>query len=363
MSLAGELATMALADIMQWVSQGRKTGTLHVSRGALQKKVSFEDGVIVSSWSNDPRESLGQFLVRDRVVTEEQLFRCLIRQETEGKPLGALLVQDKLLADEDLVRMLGHKAEETVYDLFHWPEGKFQFKDGEKSDSPFPVHLDVTNVIMEGIRRIDEWQRMRSVVPTTETTFRVTGQPADPIDHEVMILCAEGKTVSEIAFAIRRTEFDATTMLHEMHARGLIVVDRTGNTTDSFDTVLRIQRGIDAAGKALDRGEYDIALELYEDVLRLDALNQHAKKGLVLAIEGRGKARALRTVPKDKTPRLLLSLMDLTKEKFDPREGFVLSRINGEWDIQSILKIVPIPEEEALLIFARLVERRVIEIV
>ena len=49
-------------------------------------------------------------------------------------------------------------------------------------------------------------------------------------------------------------------------------------------------------------------------------------------------------------------------EKFDPREGFVLSRVNGEWDVQSILKICPMPEEEALLIFARLFERKVIEL-
>ena len=79
---------MALADILQWASQGRKTGTLHVSRGAVEKRISFSGGVIHSSWSNDPRESLGQFLVRERLVTEEQLFRTLLRQETEGRPLG-----------------------------------------------------------------------------------------------------------------------------------------------------------------------------------------------------------------------------------------------------------------------------------
>jgi len=37
----------------------------------------LKDGVIHSSTSNDPRESMGQFLIRDRHVTEEQLFRAL----------------------------------------------------------------------------------------------------------------------------------------------------------------------------------------------------------------------------------------------------------------------------------------------
>ena len=40
----------------------------------------------------------------------------------------------------------------------------------------------------------------------------------------------------------------------------------------------------------------------------------------------------------------------------------MLSRVNGEWDVQSILKLCPMGEEEAMLIFARLLERRLIEL-
>ncbi len=364
MSLKGELGTMALADILQWVSQGRKTGTLHVTRGAVEKRISFSGGSIHSSWSNDPRESLGQFLVRERLVSEEQLFRTLLRQETEGRPLGALLVEGGALKDEDLLRMLVHKAEETFYDLFHWSEGHFEFKDGELArNAPFPVNIDVTSVIMEGVRRIDEWERMREVIPSTESTLKALGQPEDPNDHEVLLLCSEGKTVTEIAFAVRRTVFDATAMLYEMHRRGLIEVEEPGVSTDSVETVVRIQRGLAVAVRAMEEGDFDSALQNYEAVLKLDPLNQHAKKGLVVSIEARGRTRSLRLVPKNKIPRLMVSLADLTKERFDPREGFVLSRLNGEWDVQSILKICPMPEDEAMLIFSRLAERKVIEFV
>ncbi len=364
MSLKGELGTMALADILQWVSQGRKTGTLHINRGAVEKRISFSGGSIHSSWSNDPRESLGQFLVRERLVTEEQLFRTLLSQESEGRPLGALLVEDGMLKDEDLLRMLTHKAEETIYDLFHWTEGHFEFKDGELArNTPFAVDLDVTSVIMEGVRRVDEWERMREVIPSTGSTFRALGQPEDPVDHEVLLLCSEGKTVTEIAFAIRSTLFDTTVMLYEMHQRGLIEVEKPGVSTDSVETVVRIQRGLAAASKAMEESDFDTALQNYESVLKLDPLNQHAKKGLVVSIEARGRTRSLRLVPRNKIPRLMVSLADLTKEKFDPREGFVLSRLNGEWDVQSILKICPMPEDEAMLIFSRLAERKVIEFV
>jgi hypothetical protein len=36
--------------------------------------------------------------------------------------------------------------------------------------------------------------------------------------------------------------------------------------------------------------------------------------------------------------------------------------VNGQWDLRSILKLVPLPEDEALMIFVRLLDRNVIEL-
>ena len=84
MSLRGDLRTMALPDVLQWIATGQKTGTLHVERRSVQKRIILREGNIFSSWSNDPRESLGQFLIRLRLVTEEQLFRACSRRRRRG---------------------------------------------------------------------------------------------------------------------------------------------------------------------------------------------------------------------------------------------------------------------------------------
>ena len=166
MSLRGDLRTMALPDVLQWIASGRKTGTLHVERRSVQKRIILRDGNIFSSWSNDPRESLGQFLIRLRLVTEEQLFRALLAQEEKGRLLGSILVGDGVLAEDDLKRALKAKAEETVYDLFLWPSGQFEFREGEFPENILITFESlVTPVILEGIRRVDEWQRIRAVFP------------------------------------------------------------------------------------------------------------------------------------------------------------------------------------------------------
>jgi hypothetical protein len=59
---------------------------------------------------------------------------------------------------------------------------------------------------------------------------------------------------------------------------------------------------------------------------------------------------------------LAVDFAELTKQSLDPHEGFVLSRVNGQWDVQSILKLCPMGEEEATLIFARLLDRHLIRL-
>ena len=367
MSLNGNLRTMSLPDILQWISTGRKTGTLHLERRSVRKRIAFRDGNIFSSWSNDPRESLGQFLIRDRLVTEEQLFKALLAQEKEGRLIGSILVSGGQLNEADLRHSLKAKAEETVYDLFLWPEGRFEFKDNElPEDVQIHVEMAVTGVILEGIRRVDEWQRIRKVFPSMKTTFKVAGPPQaleDLAERQGLGLAAAGKSLAEMSLEMRRSEFETASLLFDLVGRGVLAVDGTEEEPKvDADPLSTMQKLLGEAERKLEEKRYDEARQAYEDVLALDRLNQHAKKGLITVADARTRDRALRTVPLDKVPTLTMDMVDLTRQDFDPLEGFVLSRVNGQWDVKSILKLCPMGEEEALLIFARLLERRVIDL-
>lgn len=364
MSLIGNLQTMSLPDILQWVASGRKTGTLHIERRSIQKDIIFRDGKIASSKSTDPRESLGQFLIRAQRLTEEQLFRTLSQQEEEGRLLGSILVDAQILTADDLRQTLRSKAEESIYDLFLWPEGSFEFRERDlPRDVNVQIELDVTAVILEGIRRVDEWERIKRIFTSSATSFRLLrpAEPADdPLDHQLFELVSSGKTLAEISLELRRSEFETAALLFDAHARDRITVDKTGDTADA-DPVTAIRDLLSLAYQRLQERRFDGALQAYESVLGIDRLNQHAKKGLLAVSEARTRERAKRTIPLDKVPVLKMDLGTLTRENFDPQEGFVLSRINGQWDVGSILKICPMSEEDALLIFARLHERQVID--
>ena len=366
MSLRGDLRTMALPDVLQWVAAGRKTGTLHVERRSVQKRIILREGNVYSSWSNDPRESLGQFLIRLRYVSEEQLFRALLAQEEKGRLIGSILVAEGALAEDDLKRALKAKAEETIYDIFLWPAGQFEFRDGELPENILITFESlVTPVILEGIRRVDEWQRIRAVFPTMETSFKVNGPPpadADPAARQALALAAAGKSLADMSLELRRSEFETAALLFGLHARGLVTVGQVRTQAQAADPVGAIQALLGLAYQRLQEKRYEAAIKAYEDVLALDRLNQNAKKGLIAAVEARQRERRAHQVPRDKVPSLAVDLATLTQQKLDPHEGFVLSRVNGQWDVQSILKLCPMGEEEAMLIFGRLLERGLIKL-
>ena len=63
-----------------------------------------------------------------------------------------------------------------------------------------------------------------------------------------------------------------------------------------------------------------------------------------------------------RVPRVSKPIEEITEMNFTPNEGFMLSRINGQWDIGSLIKISPIREPDAMLIFYKLWKDGIIEL-
>ena len=221
-------------------------------------------------------------------------------------------------------------------------------------------------VIMEGARRVDEWSRIREVFPTAGTSFTVPKElPADLTDREerrFLALANTGRTLAAIALETRRSEFDTAARAFELHQRGLLAVAQVHDTLPVGDATTLIRELLSKAAERYVQKRYDSAMEAYEQVLAVDRLNQDAKKGLISVVEARTRARAVRNVHLDEIPMLLLGFKELTMQDLDAQEGFVVSRVNGQWDVRSILKLCPMTEDDALMIFARLLERGVIEL-
>ena len=97
---------MPFADLLQWVTHSRKTGTLVVEGESYIKKIYFQDGLVAAVASNNPKEFLGYYLVGWDYIGDEELQELLDMQEQHRTMLGELLVMIGRLTREELDRVL-----------------------------------------------------------------------------------------------------------------------------------------------------------------------------------------------------------------------------------------------------------------
>ncbi|HXM78489.1 MAG TPA: DUF4388 domain-containing protein [Thermoanaerobaculia bacterium] len=370
MGITGNLKTMQLSELLQWLSLGQKTGTLLINGHGVEKRIYFQGGRIYSSSSSDRREYLGQFLVSHGYITEEELKMAMQVQEESNILLGKILVMINAISETDLLRLMRKKAEESIYDLFLWQEGGFEFVEGALPELKMvPLSLDVTGIVMEGMRRFDEWQRIRLRVPD-DTVIPQIVRPLN-IDElsereKVIVPYIDGqRTIEAIALQTHNTEFNVARLVYEglrsetmalaeavRPSRRAVAVGGSGGETEVEQFLARGKANLKVDPQKAYR-MFKVASDLDpSDGRAADAIRQ-AEREIKGAIEKDG-------IRGHRVPELAIPVSKLTELSFSPHEGFVLSRINGVWDVKSIMKISPINELEVLMIFQSLAKQGVI---
>ncbi len=371
MGLQGNLKTIVLSDVLQWISTSRKTGILHI-RGTqgITKRIFFRGGLICSTASSDPREYLGHFLISRGYLTEDQLNKAMETQIQTGIKLGKVLVMVGILEEEELVSMLRLKAEENLYGLFLWDEGEFTFEDLPDIDEDM-IHmtLDVTSLIMEGIRRKDEWSRIRRVVRSDGVIFRkvrgkekAAGSALKGFDQRAFALFDGSRSLAEAALELHATEFQISAAAYSLAERGFLEAagEKEGAEEAAYTDIQR--RLLDEAEKALEDRRFEEAVNLYKYLFKHLPEDEEVNRGLALAEEGSCQLFFKESVPLSSVLELAVPLEKLARENISPHEGFLASRVNGTWDIASILKVSPMAERQALKAIRKLLNKGILRV-
>jgi hypothetical protein len=193
MSLVGRLEDLALPDIFQIISLSKKTGTLIVRSRKGTGIVVFKGGQVIQAASDSIRDSLGNILVSQGMLTEAALSQALTLQKGEAdKPLGMILVEMGAVPAQTLETVVRKQIEEIIYDLLAWEEGFFNFELGEVAPKD-KIEIDTQEfllksgisaeyLLMEGTRILDEkrkgMQRSASPAPKTPAAHHVSYEPA-----------------------------------------------------------------------------------------------------------------------------------------------------------------------------------------
>jgi hypothetical protein len=128
MAISGSLEDVSVADVMQFIHLGRRTGTLMLRRDAERGMIGFHRGKLVSAGS-PKTPKLGELLLRDDLVRREELDEAvrIQRSETKRRSLGQILISLDAVTPETLRRVIGQQIEQTISELVGWDKGTFEF--------------------------------------------------------------------------------------------------------------------------------------------------------------------------------------------------------------------------------------------
>jgi curved DNA-binding protein CbpA/CheY-like chemotaxis protein len=231
--LRGSLARQPFAHLLQRIYAGRLTGALLLTSAKVKKIVYVENGYPVAVRSNDPTECLGQILLEQRMISAETLAESLRQMKVSKKRQGELLVEMGALSPYNLSRALVLQMEAKLLEVFSWREGRFAFKKGQPAhDQPVRLERSPAALILEGIRRSYDAERMRGVLdpytalylmPSPDRRQRLQDITADP-NEQRFIDSLDGTVKFEAALATTMIPTDrARLLLVAMAEAGMIV--------------------------------------------------------------------------------------------------------------------------------------------
>ena len=370
MSISGNLRTMPCADLLQWVSQSRKTGTLAVEGDPYNKRIYFRDGMVVAASSENPKEFLGYYLVGWRYLGEDELEELLDMQDRHGTLLGELLVIVGRLTRDQLMHILPVKTEEAIYELFLWEAGDFRFLENILPAKKFqPLNMPVDMLILEGVRRRDEWERCREAIEDVSwipsVVRAVDVQQLGESELAILREINGSNSIEDISLACRIPLFHALLFVYQGHAHGLFALqppDKDAETVipgfSSSAWRLLLKQGEklladgDLAGAHAQvvvlRQKFADRLEVSE---RADALEEKIRARLEEAALDEGSVL-----------EIAIPAARLTSLECSPQEGFLLSRVNGSYTVAEIARMVPGSPLEVRLTIEALMRRDVLRL-
>jgi CheY-like chemotaxis protein len=186
-SFTGLLSEMGLVDLLSTIDLGRKSGVLELEAPQGRGVVFFRDGRVVDARAN---------------------------------------------------KLSGANA---IYRMLLWTDGRFEIRFGSCTANEV-IEMSTQGLLMEGMRRIDEWQRMREQLPPLDSVFEVDvpevlariGEIPDEINP--ILRAFDGRrTLMEVVDESGIDDLEALATLTKLYFEGLIVTGKApiGTTTDA----------------------------------------------------------------------------------------------------------------------------------
>jgi tetratricopeptide (TPR) repeat protein len=205
----GAFSEGSVPSILRTLYVGRKSGMLHFMRDNEQRSVRFLKGNIVHAVSSAMGSSMGEVIVRDGLITRDQLKQADVLVTRHRRRLGQALLELGFIDRGRFEDALALHSREILLEVFSWEDGYFRF---EEQSPDAPMEEDVTlklstgELILEAVRAVNSRQAIdqglgnldRVLMPSTDPLLRFQRVTLSPTDGFVLSRIEGTSTAREI---------------------------------------------------------------------------------------------------------------------------------------------------------------------
>ncbi|MBW1885835.1 MAG: DUF4388 domain-containing protein [Deltaproteobacteria bacterium] len=123
------------------------------------------------------------------------------------------------------------RAEKALFRMFKWSAGRFEFKPGDVDDEA-EITAPTRSVLAEGLRQLDQWDRLAAELPPLESPVRLRVHRRElpdivhPLTQELLGLLEDFDRVSDIVDHCHFPDYEALRTLHTLCERGIVEFGR-----------------------------------------------------------------------------------------------------------------------------------------
>ena len=177
-------------------------------------------------------DRIGRYLLRESLIDREDLDRILKNRGPNRGLLGTQLVKLGYISLEELRGVLVQQTSELIYEALRWRRGEFRFvrfasrPEAEDADLGLPV----ASILMEGLRRVDEWRLIEEQLHSFDAIPRRDEEALRTVDLErfapderrVLAIIDGASTVGEIVERSQLSSFEVCKVIFQMATSRLV---------------------------------------------------------------------------------------------------------------------------------------------
>jgi hypothetical protein len=282
MAIQSSISDLGLIDLFQLLYLQKKTGRLVVSDGPDRKEaqVLFVEGAVgfASAYDRVPKPAVSM-LVEWGVLNPDDLKR-VEKSLREYDSLSGCLDGEGIVSKSYLNNIVTHRTQESIYEMFKWNKGTCRFTEigGFDDRADVLVQLNTENLILEGARRIDEWENITSKVPSPYSVFRIRTSDDDqqklnlkPKEWEILSLIDGRCSVREASESVSCDLFTTSKLIYGLVVMNVIELVEDTESREAADGVADQVEALVTQGKEyFDEGALEKAASEFEKAIHID---------------------------------------------------------------------------------------------